>query len=55
MYKKDLTINDVVESIEINNYLFLNNGSMANTLQYMENNICKKHVYITNDIEFIIE
>ena len=54
-YNKDLKKKDIIESIEANNYLFFNSGKMAHCLQYMENNKCTKHVFIIDDIEYIIE
>ena len=37
-YAKSLTRRDVIESIEINDYMYFFNGEMANTIQY-----CGKH------------
>jgi uncharacterized membrane protein len=54
-YAKQLLKDEIIGHIEINNYLFLKNGEMAHTLQYMKNNKCEKHVFILKDVEYIIE
>lgn len=55
MYKKDLTKKNIIEDIELNDYLYFANGELAHTVKYVANHPeAGKHILNLNGESFNI-